>query len=297
MVRGMRAVVAATTLGAAVMAPPARPLAAGAASRVASALDVHAVLERIGERVQAYYDRFQSIICTEIVQQQPLNRDLTPDGRAREFTYELRIEAIREGAARPVDFEAIRALRLIDGRPPRRAYERGCMDPHEAYSEPLMFLLPEHQADYRFTLAGRDREGDVEAIVLEFTAVRSGRPRVSWEDNCFSFTASGHTRGRVWVDAATFDVLRIDARLLKAMEFPVPREMWRQTASRLLTLERADSSVRYREVVFRDPDETVRLPASVSTLHIIQGAAVPRIRVRQAFRDYRRFLIEATVRP
>lgn len=254
-------------------------------------------LQRIGERVQAYYDRFRSIICSETVVQQHLTRDLIPDGRARVFLYELRIESLPATEGRGVEFTAMRTLRQIDGRTPRASYEPECMDPHQAYSEPLMFLLPQNQGDYRFTLAGTARVQDKDALTIAYAAVRSERPRVTWKENCFTVAASGHNRGRLWVDATTFDVLQVESRLIKPMVFPIPPAMWRNVATRRLTLERADTSVRYRPVTFQEPEETVNLPASVETVTVIDGSAAPRVRIRQSFREYRRFLTESRVRP
>jgi hypothetical protein len=57
-----------------------------------------------------------------------------------------------------------------------------------------------------------------------------------------------------------------------------------------MTVERADSTIRYRRVRFDDPGETVMLPASIETLTIVRNAGTPRFRTTQVFSDYRRFM-------
>jgi hypothetical protein len=268
-------------------------VASGPAS---SGADIGDVMQQVGLRVQAYYERFQSLICVETVEQQRLARDLMPEGDRQEFTYELRIEPQVAAEGRQLEFAAMRTLQRINGRAPRGDREPECLDPQESYSEPLLFLMPEQQPDYAFKLLGPARLDDLDALVIEFSAVRSDRPRVSWKENCFSMSAAGHTRGRLWVSAATYDVLQIESRLQRPLSFALPREMRTPAAGRLLTLERVDSVVRYRPIAFNDPDETLTLPVSVDTVTVVQGAATPRMRVRQSFRGYQRFLTRAIVR-
>ena len=267
---------------------------AGPMGPVPSEEDAQQVMQRVGERVRAYYERFQSIICTEIVEQLRLTRDLTPEGRSRAFTFELRVEPQTAADGRSVEFNAVRTLRLIDGRPPRGAREPECMDPREAYSEPLMFLLPEYQDDYAFRLAGTDRRRGGDVLLIDYTAVRLKQPRVSWNENCF--TVDAPSKGRLLVDPSTYEVVRVEDRLLRPVDVPIPPALLKRVPVRRLTLERADTTVRYSEVAFRDPDETVRLPASVETLVIVPAADMPRFRVRQSFREYRRFLTGARIR-
>ena len=55
-------------------------------------------------------------------------------------------------------------------------------------------------------------------------------------------------------------------------------------------VERLDSSIRYRSVVFHDPDETVWLPESIESLTVISGGGHVGNRTLQKFSDYRRFI-------
>jgi hypothetical protein len=114
--------------------------------------------------------------------------------------------------------------------------------------------------------------------------------RIHWHDECGSIDLPGRTRGRVWLDAATNDVLRLDEELTGMLEFRVPREQRRQGAPDSMIVERADSSIRYKPVVFHDPEETLMLPASIDSFTIIRNSGVPRLRTTQVFTNYKRFM-------
>ena len=74
------------------------------------------------------------------------------------------------------------------------------------------------------------------------------------------------------------------------VDIPVPAKQQRAGGSMFMTIERADSTIRYRRVPFRDPDETLVLPSSIETLTIIRNSGSPRTRISQTFSNYRRFV-------
>ena len=55
-------------------------------------------------------------------------------------------------------------------------------------------------------------------------------------------------------------------------------------------------SIQFKPVTFKDPDETLMLPASASSLRITHGAG-PRLRTSIEYAGYRRFLTGARVVP
>ena len=112
-----------------------------------------------------------------------------------------------------------------------------------------------------------------------------------------SIALRGRSRGRVWVDAESYDVLRLDDRLTSRFEFDVPREHVRRWATRSMVIERAESSIRYKRVAFQDPEEALLLPASVDTLTVMRGASTQRVRITQRFADHRRFLTDGRIVP
>jgi hypothetical protein len=287
-----RSVAALALCGALAFAAPAAP-------QGRPARDLAATLERVGARVIEWYARAQSIVSTEEVAIVPLRSDLSPAGLARRLRYELRVawEPEAGAAAAFPEPSVVRQVLAVNGRPPRPGDEAGCMDPKPVSPEPLMMLLPSERNAFAFSFAGPARVNGREALRIDFKGVAPGRPEISWTDDCVSVSLPGRSRGRIWVDAATYDVLRVDEQLVGMFDFAVPREHQRRGASRSMVIERADSSIRYRRVAFDDPPETLMLPAEVETVTVIRGAGIQRTRISQRFSDYRRFLADVRVLP
>lgn len=255
--------------------------------------DIRALMARVGERIEQYFARAQSIICEETVQLQHLGSDLLPDGsHVRRLVYELRVawDAATDTGNAP-QATVLRQLVSVDGRPPKPGDEAGCMDPKPVSPEPLGILLPSRQSGYVFSLRGDAREAGRASLTVAYKSARVLPPEVVWTDNCVSIDLPGRTRGRIWLDRATGDVLRLDEELTGPFDFRVPRAQMRGVPLPLtMTVERADASIRYRTVSFADPDETVMLPHSIVTLQVIRNSGAPRVRITQTFSKYRRFI-------
>jgi hypothetical protein len=246
------------------------------------------MLERIGAYVEQYYARAQSVLAIESVTLQPLARDFGVDGFARRLVYELRIEWNPEAdGAEP---NVVRTLVSVNGRPPRPGDEPRCTDPRGVSPEPLAPLLPGRRANYVFTPAGRSDVRGRAAVMLDYRSVRAEPPTVEWRDECATIDLPGRTRGRIWADAESAEILRVDEHLVGLVDIPVPLAQQRRGAARFMTLERADMSIEYRRVAFADPDETLMLPARIDSLVIIRNSGSPRLRITQQFSDYRRFV-------
>jgi len=257
--------------------------------------EVAALLTRIGDRVEHYYARAQSVMCLETVRLQPMASDFVPAGRVRELVYELRVawEPAPSGDV-PPEPTVTRLIRTIDGRTPRAGDEPGCMDPKAVASEPLAMLLAGRRHQYAFSWGGTGRTDRRATVMLDYKTLASPVSEIKWRGECVSISP-GQTQGRVWVDVASDDVVRLDERLVRIEDVPIPRELTRPGGPGWLTVERADSSIRYRPVIFHDPDETVMLPYSIETLTTIRGAAVPRRRETHLFSKYQRFLTDVRV--
>jgi len=251
--------------------------------------DLSVTLERVGARIEQYYARARSVVCTETVRLQPLRADLAPDGFARRLVYELRVgwEPQADGDA---EATVLRQILTVDGKPPRPKDDPGCLDPKPVSPEPLAFLLPSRRGEYAFTLAGPGRTDGRSGLMLDYKSASKRPPEIVWKNECVSVDLPGMTRGRVWIDAATGDVLRLDERLTGMFELRVPREQARNSSSPWMMIERADTSIHYRAVTFHDPDETLMLPASIESFTVIRNAGVPRLRTTQEFSNYRRFV-------
>jgi hypothetical protein len=264
-------------------------LAARLSAQTSAPADLSAVLERVGAHVEQYYSRARSIICVETVRLQPLRSDLAPEGFPRRLVYELRVSWEPTSDA-PTEATVLRQILTVDGKPPRAKDNPGCLDPKPVSPEPLAFLLPARRGDYVFTWAGPTRTDGRASVMLDYKSASQQPPDIVWKDECVSVDLPGMTRGRVWIDPATDDVLRLDERLTGMFELKVPREHVRHGESAWMIIERADTSIRYRPVAFHDPEETMMLPASIESFTIIRNAGVPRLRTSQEFSNYRRFI-------
>ena len=290
------------------MRPPAAPIAAALAATLLTAVpmaqeraadDLDALIDRIGARVIDWYARAQSIVSQEEVFIQPLRFDMSPAGFGRRVAYELRIawESPGAGAAALPEPTVLRQLLAINGRAPKAGEEPGCMDPKPVTPEPLMMLLPQERDNFAFSLAGTPRVDGRAALMIDFKGATPGEPEIAWTRDCVSVSLPGRVRGRLWVDAETHDVLRLDEHLVGLFDFDVPREHQRRGAAASMTIERADSSIRYRRVTFEDPPETLMLPAQVDTITVFRGNGIQRTRISQRFAGHRRFVADVRVLP
>jgi hypothetical protein len=251
-------------------------------------------VSRVGNYVEGYYARAQSIVADETVVVQPLSRDLGFDGFPRTLIYELRIEwnpsADREDDVATV----VRRLISAKGRRLGPPGQPDCLDPRGVSPEPLAFLLPERRSRFRFTLAGMARLDGRTALRIDYRPLRPEPPQVTWEGECGNIEVPGRVRGRVWADPVTFEILRVDESLVGQVELPGPPKP-RAGSPMSFTLERADTSTVYKRVVFSDPDETLLLPARVESVSVIRNSGVPRLRTTQILTNYRRFVTGSRV--
>ena len=206
-------------------------LLAGGTSASAQSADgrqVDLALERIGAFVERYYSRAQTMVADVRVRIQPMRRDLQAHGRARRLLYETRMEwaaGSDEEAPEPV---IVRDLLEADGRPPEPGDDLECSDPKLVSPEPLAMFLPAWRDDFSFNWAGRDREAGREAVVLDYRTRSDESPTINWDGPCVSIDLPGMRRGRVWADAESGVVLRLDEHLTGMFEFRVPREQNRR---------------------------------------------------------------------
>lgn len=265
---------------------------------------VNAVMTQVGERVAAYYQRAQRLICTERSTVVPIGTDWSTQGFARTVESELRVEMDdADGGALPVA-RMTRQVRRVNGREPRERDKKdrsGCTDPTPLSPELLSFLLPEYRDEYRFTAVRNGRERGRAALIIDFaSAQRTSRPELIEDeyghDDCFDWKGPVAVAGRLWVDAATHDVLRLDRRVVGPTDIRVPNALQRRYGFMpWITIDRDDMTLRYKEVSFSDPDETMLLPESIEMVTILRSG-LQSARRTQVFSEYRRFLTESRVK-
>jgi hypothetical protein len=261
-----------------------------------------ALLHRAGERVERFFTRAQSIVCLEIVRLLPLTSTWSSEGPGRTVESELRVSWEPDTDDRPsVEAQTLRQLLRVHGRTPRRNDRNNCTEPEQQTEEPqpLSLLLPGRRGEYQFTLAGSARLDTHATVMVDYkllAKVTVDSRMVEGRDDCVSFDVEGGKRGRIWIDVETFDVLRLDESLSGMVEIPLPRKAARVPgAPAHWTLERMDTSIRFKPVTFTNPDETLILPVTMSSLRVTRGSGTPRLRTTTDYTKYQRFLTTGRV--
>jgi hypothetical protein len=264
--------------------------------------DLTTLVDGIGERLAEYYRHAQQLVCLERSTVTPIDSSWRLDGFARTVESELRLDIDETAAVR--EPRVTREIRRVNGREPRerdRKNRAGCTDPTPLSPEPLAFLLPERREEYLFTAVREVNERNRAAFAITFSSVRSqAHPELIQDegghDDCFDWKGPVAITGRVWVDAATLDVLRLERRVAGPTDLRVPMPLQRRYLfTPFLTMDRDDLTVRYKEVTFDDPAETVLLPESIESLTVFRGG-LQSMRRTQLFTDYRRFLTSGRIK-
>ena len=266
--------------------------------------DLAELVRAVGERVASFYERAEHLICLNVSTVQPIDRNRGFQGFARAVESELRVELIHADGDAVPGARVVRKIQRVNGRPPReseRTSRHGCTDPNPLSPEPLAFLLPANRGEYRFTSVRHGRERGVAALVIDFSSVdRKSRLELIEDEgghqDCFDWRGPLATRGQVWVDAQTYDVLRIERSLLGPVDIRVPPKLQRRYRfDSFLTLDRDDVSIQFRPVTFTDPDETLLLPNRTDNVTIVR-TGLQSARRTETFSDYRRFLTSGRIK-
>jgi hypothetical protein len=264
--------------------------------------ELETVLERAGAQVERYLARAQSIVCLEVVHLQPLTSGWSSHGLGRTVESEMRLSwRPDEGGNASTEAQTLRQLLRVNGGPPRKDDHNNCTAPEQQTSEPhpLSLLLPTERRDHHFTLAGQTSMDGRAATMVDYRELRPASVEssmVEGKDDCVSFNVEGGLRGRIWIDALTHEVLRIDQRLGSMVEIPVPAKARRLPhAPRTWTMERWDSSIRFKRVTFANPPETLVLPDELTSVRITRGSGMPRLRTVTRYKNYQRFLTNGRV--
>ena len=260
------------------------------------------ILQRAGERVERYFLRAQSIVCLEVVHLQPITSGWTSDGVGRTVESELRLswEPAADGTP-STEAQMMRRLLKVNGQEPRKDDWNNCTSPEQEAQEPqaLSLLLPGQRPDYTFSLAGQAVLDRRAAVMIDYRLMRKvtvESAMIEGRDDCISFNLEGGMRGRLWIDEETFDVLRLDQGLGGLVDIPLPRKATlRGGGPTSWTMERWDTSIRFKQVAFENPTETLVLPESQSSLRITRGSGSPRLRTMTRYKNYQRFLTSGRV--
>jgi hypothetical protein len=163
-------------------------------------------------------------------------------------------------------------------------------------------LLEAERDEYTFSWAGRGQIDKRDALMIDF---REKAPlevvdvkQLEDNEDCISYTVTGGMRGRLWIDAETSDVLRLDQRLSGQVEVKLPKKAARRNgAADRWTIERFDSSMRFKRVTFDEPQEVLVLPVSTVRTNVTRGSGQPRVRTTTTYSGYKRFLTGGRIVP
>lgn len=252
-------------------------------------IDLAGLLARVGERVEAFYQRAQSIVCNETIVYDTLDSDSV---HSRRVAFELRMSWEKSDESDVPEGKALRTLKAVNGKPQKEDRdETKCLDPKPVAVDTLSFLLPQNQHELTFAYKGNGKVGDGRtAVMIEYVPVSKDKPKYSWHDSCFGIDAPTRTHGRVYVDRFSGDVLRVDETVNGPLDVQVPMEEQRRSGNyrEYITLDRWDFSILYKSITFKDPDEIVLLPDHIEYFSTLRGQ--PRQRVTHRFTDYQRFV-------
>ena len=102
----------------------------------------------------------------------------------------------------------------VNGHPPRKNDYDNCTGPeqHDSEKQPLSMLLPQQRVEYDFTLVGPARwtAATRSSWLREMAKPTVEVSLVNDNEDCVSFEIDGGMRGKIWIDAETYDVLRLD---------------------------------------------------------------------------------------
>jgi hypothetical protein len=240
-------------------------------------------------------------MCLEKVTAQAISNDLSGSGFARVLEYDLRVELASIDDPDGAEANFVRELKKINGRVPRPRDvndRNSCLDPNPLTPEPLSFLLARNRAEYLFTWAGFGKGKDQNTIMIDYRPRQVDKPEFIEDErgreDCFQLSLPVERQGRVYVDAQSFDVVKIEQHLKSRVEVRVPLKQQRvKNLPDWIVVDRFDWVIRYKPVSFQDPDETLLLPASSEQVAVLRGAQSNR--KTQVFSGYRRFLTAGRV--
>ena len=249
------------------------------------------LIARVSAYVEQYYTRAQTLVVTETVSVEPVTRGLKTDGPARRIVNEMRVEWDGQIGSEPRE---VRELISASGRRFGPTGQPDCLDQRSITFGPLAFLLPANRDGFRFTVGRFEAIDGVRMQRIDYEARRTERPRVRWNGRCGWVDSFGRTRGSVWVEPASGEVLRFDEHLDGRVTLPGPAG---DAYAPEFVAERADTTIDYKRFAFVDPDETLLLPSRVESVTFIQNSGAPRVRVTRTFTNYRRFLTGGRIIP
>jgi hypothetical protein len=259
------------------------------------------ILDRAGEAVARYHAELFRIAYTETVRSEELSKEMTPKKGSKEYVFDTII--VREALSEDVEDyypTVVRRLRTVDGKPSKLSKKVEAAQGVSGAS--LHFLTPKYRGFYEFTLEGEGQVDGRRAYRIRVMRLGQGEPKAEWQKGLVGmhFHAFAPSVVTVWVDAESYDTLRVESRLVAPFEFESPRAfgagpLGRFGPSRRIKYLRHDYAVRFRRERFKDPEQTLLVPVEAEWLIVMEGVSQPRRRNTIRFSDYRRYRSDVKV--
>jgi hypothetical protein len=253
-------------------------LAAAGALTAASPPPLEEALSRIRHNVEVFETQAPDFVCTEKITSRTVAEK---DGSVEketvvQSTFSGRQNHSALGKLGGLSFKEERQIETVNGaRWGEKTMPQGMFRVGGGYSSILAMIFgAKGEANYSFSTAEPDPGSSEPAFVVAFTT-RNGKQKVREKNGTVSFQATG----RAWFDPVSFEVIRLEERILAKGDEPG---------------EDLPVSVEYRPVQIGE--NQFRLPVRVSaTAHRIVGGKAERGEYVAEYSDYRKYGASSTI--
>lgn len=242
---------------------------------------VRLILEKLGAKARQYRENHAFLLRTVSSQSQLFKDDLvTPKGKPWGFE----AEAVVVRRSLPSNSAETGLFLLSKWKKANVKNEQWQKPKAWSFVSEVDFLLPEKQAQFTFSLQGQETLQGRAVYVLSFVPVKIEPPKVV-EENGKKHVTAAPTKGRIWVDTESYDILQIAWSLLENYQVHFDLKL-RPDAD--FTLERNDFVLKFKPYNLGDEGRALWLPASAETIRLTRGSTKPGYKQWQKF-EYKRF--------
>ncbi|MHB8652784.1 MAG: hypothetical protein ACYDA9_02790 [Terriglobia bacterium] len=230
------------------------------------------ILEKTGDRVEAFFRDFQNTISTERIEHELLNRNERVSFTQSEKFHYLFMKG-PDGSQSAPDINEYRTGgdALVDER---HRLPDG-MITTSGFASLSMYFLPVYQAECRFVYLGQQRMDNYQTYVVAFAQ----QPAVAQLLGNFTViggaSATTLLQGIAWIEAGTHQIICLRTDLL----YPVPR----------IRLSRETTEIHYAEVRFKNASLSLWLPRDVAVTVEWEGKL---LRNTHSYSDFMLFNVE-----
>lgn len=259
------------------------------------------ILEKLNEKVTQYRENHTLLLKTMRSKEQHFKNDLTtPKGEPKEYYLERLV------VRRPLpDKPSESGLFVIGNWAEVRGEEakKQVQKPKEVKAYPFVseldFLLAKEQGNYQFSYGGQKEVEGRKVEILDFVTVKYEAPRIIKEKGKHRYT-NAPRRGRILVDAESYDVRQIDWTLIDNYELHMGAGVTRKGIFFIthpgvdIKWEKWDTTFKYRKYDHPNLKQELWLPEMFESFWVIRGARRPVCRISVYF-DYKRFHTDVKV--